>query len=87
MQEDGHCYSEGFFFEDIEKGGSKMALLAAPSKVAFCIDKRDSSVLSKKSTAVLDALRKIRAVESGRNDVERLQDLDRKIKRLEQAEG
>ena len=60
-----------------------MALLATPRNVAFCIDKKDSGVLSQKSPAVLDALHKIRAAEAKRSSASRLQSLDSKISSLQ----
>ena len=64
-----------------------MALLATPNKTAFCIDVKDAPILQQKSTAVLDALRKIRATESKTSNTKRLQELDSKIKKLQARVG
>jgi len=66
-----------------KEGGLKMALLAVPCKAAFCLDSKGSAILQKKSTAVLDALRKIRASESKNSDQKRLQKLDVRIEMLQ----
>lgn len=60
-----------------------MALLAAPRSEAFCIDKKDESILHTKSNAVLKALRKIRKAEAFSGNADRLAELDRRISELE----
>mgnify|MGYP001623088961 FL=1 len=63
-----------------------MALLATPSKSAFCISEKNAGILNEKGNAVLDALKKIRKVETAGGNAVRLQQLDRKICAL-QAKG
>ena len=69
-------------FKSTRKEVSKMALLATPINSIFCIQ-NDAAVLQKKSTAVLDALQKIRTAEAKNHNKDRLQELDEKIKRLQ----
>ena len=64
-----------------------MALLAAPSKSAFCIAEEDAGILNKKSSAVLNALQRIRKVETVNGDTARLHQLDGKIQVLESEYG
>lgn len=59
-----------------------MALLAAPSKSAFCIAEEDAGILNKKSSAVLNALQRIRKAEARSGDTVRLHQLDGKIQTL-----
>ena len=70
-------------FKSTRKEVSKMALLATPINSIFCVDQNDAAVLQKKSTAVLDALQKIRTAEAKNHNKDRLQELDEKIKRLQ----
>lgn len=63
-----------------------MALLAAPSKTAFCIDAKDAGVLEKNSGAILDAFRKIRKAEASTASPERLRQLDARIKKMEEKQ-
>ena len=69
-----------------EKGGSKMALFAVPHNQAFCIEKADEGILKTASSATLDALRKIRKVESSSQNVERLRQLDQRINALQEKQ-
>lgn len=64
-----------------------MALLATPSKSAFCISEKNAGILNEKSSAVLDALEKIRRVETAGGNTVRLQQLDRKICSLKSKGG
>ena len=64
-----------------------MALLAAPSKSAFCITEKDAGILNKKSSAVLNALQRIRKAEARSGDTVRLHQLDGKIRALESEYG
>ena len=66
-----------------QKGGSRMALLAAPCKNAFCIDSSNADVLNKRSTAILGALQKIRKAEASSDNNSRLRQLDQKIEALQ----
>lgn len=69
-----------------EKGGSKMALLAAPHSQAFCIEKADEKILCTTNNATLDALRKIRKAEASSSNTARLSQLDKRIKALRNSE-
>lgn len=59
-----------------------MALLAAPSKNAFCIADADAGILNKKSSAVLNAFQRIRKVEAESGNAVRLHQLDGRIQIL-----
>lgn len=63
-----------------------MALLAAPHKQAFCIEKADEKILCTASRATLDALEKIRKAESSSKDAARLRQLDQRIAALQSKE-
>ncbi len=56
-----------------------MALLATPSKSAFCISEKNIDILNKKGNAVLNAFQKIRKAEAGGGNFVRLNQLDSKI--------
>lgn len=60
-----------------------MAVLAAPQRSAFCVDAIDENILKTPSTAVLDALRKIRKIETSKDNKGRLQQLDARIETLQ----
>lgn len=60
-----------------------MALLAAPSKSAFCITEKDAGILNKKNSAVLNAFQRIRKVEAVSGNAARLHQLDGRIQMLE----
>lgn len=64
-----------------------MALLAAPIEAAICIDGRDVAGLEEKSTVILDALRRIRKIESPKGDSGRLHSLDSRIQVLQDTDG
>ena len=66
-----------------KKGGVKMALLAAPHNQAFCIDESKEDMLHTTSTAILDALLKIRKAEASSQNAARLQQLDWQIHTLQ----
>lgn len=69
-----------------QEGGSKMALLAAPCKDAFCIDSKNVDILNKRSPAILEALRKIRKAEASNSNDARLRQLDKKIEALQEQD-
>lgn len=61
-----------------------MALLATPQNQAFCIKKADEGILKAASNTTLDALRRIRKVESSSQNTERLHQLDQQIIALQE---
>lgn len=61
-----------------------MALLAAPHSQAFCIEKEHEDALHTANSVVLDALRKIRKIESASGDTVRLRQLDEQIQALQE---
>lgn len=64
-----------------------MALLATPSKSAFRISEKNVDILNKKNGAVLNALQKIRSVESAQGNTMRVHQLDGKICTLQAKSG
>lgn len=64
-----------------------MALLAAPSKSAFCITDKNAEILNKKSSAVLNAFQRIRKVEAVNGNAARLHQLDGRIQVLKSECG
>lgn len=64
-----------------------MALLAAPFKTAFCVDEKDADILERDNGAVLNAFQKIRRAEASSASLERLQQLDARIRTLEVKRG
>ena len=70
-----------------KKGGIRMALLATPSKSAFRISEKNVDILNKKNGAVLNALQKIRSVESAQGNTMRVHQLDGKICTLQAKSG
>ena len=68
--------------EKQKKGDVSMALLAAPIETAICVNDEGAAKLQKKNTVILDALRKIRKLESPKGDAERLRRLDSRIEIL-----
>ena len=66
-----------------EKEDVKMALLATPIQAAICIDEKNAGSLQVKNTAILDALREIRRMESSTGSPVRLERLDARINSLE----
>ena len=69
------------------EGGVQMALLAAPSKTAFCIEEKDAGILNQDNGAVLNAFQKIRKAEASSATPERLRQLDARIRTLEAKRG
>ena len=61
-----------------------MILFAVPHNQTFCIQKADEGILYAQNTVVLDALCKIRKVESASGDTVRLRQLDEQIQALQE---